>query len=227
MTKLKICGLRDPHSALVAAESGADLLGFNFVPGVRRQLTLGQGMAIVAEYRRFRGEGGPGLVGLFADQPVERVNHIVGECGLEYAQLCGDETPEYWSRVAVPVIRQIKVHDEGPLADAVVETEKRVREVLSEGHVPLLDRYEKGALGGTGASFDWRIAQELSDRHRALLAGGLNPDNVRAAIAEVGPWGVDVSSGVETDGVKDAGKIKAFAEAVRSYGARVGNPRAK
>ena len=224
MTKFKICGLRNAESALIAAESGADFLGFAFVPGVRRQLTLGQGRSIIAEYRHRRGRGGPRLVGLFADQPVERVNHVVAECGLDLAQLCGDETPDYWRRIAVPVIRQVKVRDDGSLARVIAETEERVREVTSEGQTALLDRYEKGALGGTGVTFDWRVARELASGHDFLLAGGLSPDSAATAIAEVGPWGVDVSSGIETGGVKDLRKIEAFARAVREADARAGDP---
>ena len=94
----------------------------------------------------------------------------------------------------------------------------RVAEVVERGHVAQLDSHQPGALGGTGHTFDWSIAREVAKHHDFLLAGGLDPDNVREAIEKVGPWGVDVSSGVETGGVKDVEKIAAFAAQVRAAG---------
>lgn len=210
MTKLKICGLRDPDNALVAVESGADFLGMNFVPGVRRQITPERAREIVDRvYASTEGDG-PRLVGLFADQPLDEVNDIVRRCGLDMAQLCGDEPPEYWAGVEADVIKQIKVRD-----DSLYDTMSSVERVVQAGHVAMLDRYEKGALGGTGRSFDWRIAREVAERFDVVLAGGLTPDNVARAIGEVGPWGVDVSSGVETDGDKDPIKVRRFASEVK------------
>ena len=217
MTKFKICGLRDAGNALAAAESGADFLGFALIPGVRRQLTLEQARAVIDEYRASFGNGGPKLVGLFLDQPVEFVNRAVRECGFDMAQLCGGEPPEYWERIDAPVIRQIKVRDGGPLESSVTETEGRIAEVEAARQTPHLDKHVDGHPGGgTGLSFDWRIAGELAPLHDFLLAGGLTPENVQRAIALAHPWGVDVSSGVETDGVKDARKIRAFAKAVKA-----------
>ena len=95
---------------------------------------------------------------------------------------------------------------------------RQIEEVAAAGYMAMLDKYEQGSLGGTGRTFDWRIAGELASRYDLILAGGLTPDNVGRAVAEVGPWGVDVSSGVETDGVKDAAKIRRFAQEVRRAG---------
>ena len=215
MTKLKICGLREVSHALVAAEAGADFLGFVFVPGVRRQLSEEQAKAIIQEYRRINGSGGPKLVGLFADQPLEEVNRIARSCGLDLAQLCGDEPPEYWDQVEVPIIKQIKVREQDSPDATIADVLLRVDDVVSRGHTAMLDKHEEGALGGTGHSFDWSVASEVAGHHDFLLAGGLSPDNVEQAIATANPWGVDVSSGVETDGVKDPKKIAAFAQAVR------------
>ena len=214
MTKFKICGLRDANSALTAATSGADFLGLNFVHGVRRQITPEQAQSIIERLRAGPGERLPTLVGIFANQPIDEVNHIVEQCGLELAQLCGDEPREYWDEVAVPVIRQIKVRDGIPTDDEVERAARQIEEVIGSGYTPMLDKYEQGALGGTGRTFDWRIAAELASRYDLILAGGLTPDDVARAVAEVGPWGVDVSSGVETDGTKDAAKIRRFAQEV-------------
>ena len=209
MTRFKICGLRDPANALVALESGADFIGMVFVPGVRRQITPERALEVVAAVRANPGSEGPRFVGLFANQPVDEVNDIVDRCGLDMAQLCGDESPEYWARVEVDVIKQIKVRD-----DTLADTLSSVKSVVEAGHIAMLDKYEKGALGGTGLTFDWSIAQEVAERFPIMLAGGLTPDNVARAIAKVSPWGVDVSSGVETDGDKDPIKMRGFASEV-------------
>ena len=214
MTLFKICGLRDAEHARAAADAGASLLGFVFVHGVRRQLTEAEGRRVIESYRNDRGEEAPRIVGLFANQPVEEVNRLAESCGLDMVQLCGDETPEYWERMNLPIIRQIKVRDSGCRERDAEQVMARVAEVVERGHLAQLDSHQPGALGGTGHTFDWSIAREVAKRHDFLLAGGLDPDNVREAIEKVGPWGVDVSSGVETGGVKDVDKIAAFAARV-------------
>lgn len=215
MTRFKICGLRDAGAALAAAEAGADFLGLNFVPRVRRRITPDQGRSIVRSVAREWGGDAPGLVGLFADQDIDEVNGIIDACGLEYAQLCGSEGPDYWDGVRAKVIKQVRVRPLASDGETVEATLARVKEVVSRGNIALLDSYRKGALGGTGHAFDWDIAARVAREYDAALAGGLSPDNVARAIRQVNPWMVDVSSGVETEGVKDPVKIRAFAEAVR------------
>ena len=215
MTRVKICGLRDAGHASVAAESGADLLGLNLVEGVRRQLSERAAVELVSEYRDRQGDEGPGLVGLFADQPLEFVNRVVRECSLDYAQLCGDELPDYWDAVDAKVIRQVRVRDDLPQQEALDQVLRSVGEAVSAGHWAVLDKHRAGLLGGTGESFDWTIAERVARDYDILLAGGLDPHNVGDAISIARPWGVDVSSGVETDGDKDPSKIRAFVEAVR------------
>ena len=215
MTAFKICGLRELGHALAATDAGADYLGFVFVPGVRRRLSADRAAEIIQECRRLRGSDMPAIVGLFANQTLEDVNRIVRLCGLDIAQLCGDEPPEYWERVEAPVIRQIKVREDRHREDLIDDLRHRVDEIVSGMHTALLDKHQAGHLGGAGKSFDWSIARDIASTHEFLLAGGLSPDNVRQAITEVRPWGVDVSSGIETDGVKDLKKIAAFAEEVR------------
>ena len=218
MTKLKICGLRDVENALVAADAGADFLGFAFVPGVRRQLLVDDARAIIDELRRRCDGDSPRVVGLFADQPVDDVNGTIDACGLDMVQLCGQESRDYMRQVRAPVIKAIKVRDDDGLDEAAARTLRHADAVVADGHHVQLDKYEAGAQGGTGRSFDWRVAARVAERHHILLAGGLDPDNVRQAIDVVSPWGVDVSSGVETDGVKDPAKIRAFAAAVKAAG---------
>ena len=215
MTTLKICGLRNATAAVAASEAGADLLGFVFVRGARRRLLVDEAYALIQDYRSQRGDGGPGLVGLFADQPIDQVESAVRKCRLEMVQLCGDESPEYSSRISVPVINQIKVRDSGQLEQVIEETRLRLEEVLSLGQTPTLDKYHDDSKGGTGQKFDWSIAEALAGSYKFILGGGLTPGNVSNAVARVRPWGVDVSSGVETKGVKDVRKIAAFAAEVR------------
>ena len=214
MTAFKICSLRDAPNAVVAAEAGASYLGFNFVHGVRRQLTPDQASEVIGQYRSERGDGGPALVGLFADQPIDEVNRIVQRCGLQYAQLCGSEPPAYWDDVDTSVIKVIRVREDFGNAEAASLAMANVEKVVSAGNIPHLDKYEPGRLGGLGRTFDWSIVARVAARHDVVLAGGLTPENVGEAIAATRPWTVDVSSGVETNGDKDPDKIRAFAHAV-------------
>ncbi len=216
MTRVKICSISDVSHALAAAEAGADYIGLNFVPGVRRQLAEATAKEIVAGCRAAWGSGGPKLVGVFADQPLAHVNLTLVECGLDMAQLSGKETPGYCHGVVRPVIKALHV----PVGQPVQETVRRMERLLKQYEemeaLPLLDPLVAGAHGGAGVTFDWAIARELALRHKFLLAGGLTPENVADAVRQVQPWGVDVSSGVETGGVKDVGKIRAFVAQARS-----------
>ncbi len=209
---VKICGLRSAGHALAAARAGADLLGFNFVEGVRRQLQPDEGRDVIAAYRDAHGPGGPRLVGLFRDQPVEWVSAMIRDAGLDMIQLCGDESPEYAARLKVPAIRPVRVRDETTRE----QLGREVSEALAAHEMVLLDRYEPGASGGTGRTFDWHVAEGVAGTRGVLLAGGLTPDNVGDAVRLLRPWGVDVASGVETDGTKDPEKIRAFIAASRT-----------
>ena len=244
MTIFKICGFRDAAAAKVAADAGASFLGFVFVEGVRRQLSPERGAETIAELRAARGgasresdgggasresDGGgafskplPKIVGLFANQPADFVNGVARACGLDYAQLCGDETPAFWNALDLPVIRQVKVRESLGREGAVALAASQAAEALAAGHLALLDKHKRGELGGTGAAFDWTLAKEIGATVNGgaggggvMLAGGLTPENVADAIETASPWGVDVSSGVETGGVKDHAKIRGFARAVR------------
>ena len=226
MTVIKICGLREAAHALVAAEAGADLVGVQCSctasGGNWRSSRRGPSSTSTGGCPHRRTvpvvPARPGIVGLFANQPLSEVNHVIARCGLELAQLCGDEERDYWRQVDADVIRQVRIDDTAPHSVAVEDALRRVEEASSAGCIPLLDKQEAGQLGGTGRTFDWSIASEVAARFDVLLAGGLTPDNVRQAIAAVSPWGVDVSSGVETGGAKDPGKIAEFAKSVAAYG---------
>jgi phosphoribosylanthranilate isomerase len=212
-TKIKICGLRSAEASIVASDAGANYLGFNFVEGVRRQIQLTDAAQILTEYREgINTPNRPGLVGLFRDQDVDQVNETARNLALDYLQLCGDEDAEYISKIELPVFKQLFVREGSTPSDV----DEMVSPFLSDDHGIVLDSFTKGALGGSGKSFDWTSAEGVANREKVFLAGGLNPENVESAIKQLSPWGVDVASGVETDGVKDPARIRAFIEAARN-----------
>ena len=212
-TTVKICGVRRLEDALVAAEAGADYFGMVFVPGRRRCIEPGAAR-IITDGLRDGDREGPKSVGLFGDQPLDEVLETIATAGLDYTQLCGDEPLDYCRTVLqrAGVIKVLHVsNDDRP--DAVAN---RIDAFAAVGCIVTLDSQVVGLHGGTGESFDWRIAAQLAaNGRRFLLAGGLTPDNVAEAVAVVRPWGVDVSSGVETDGAKDHAKIRQFVSNAR------------
>lgn len=216
MTKVKICGIRDLESALVAAEAGADFLGFVFVPGARRRLEEAYARDLIARLQDIcLGPRRPILVGLFADQPPEEVNRVADRVGVDMVQLCGNEQMRHCALITRPIIKAIAVREESPPDVTVTLLTTLLDRHNRAGHLCVLDRHSDQESGGTGRTFDWSLLRHLSGSYRFLLAGGLAPENVAQAVAEVAPWGVDVSSGVETDGKKDPAKIHAFVRAVR------------
>ena len=234
MSVIKIDGLRQLPHMLVAAEAGADLLGMVFVPGVRRRVDVGAAREMAASFRQ-RCPDGPQLVGIFADQPVEVVNRVADIVGLDRVQLCGSEGEDHWSSIDRPILQVVHVADSPgpreqtrPRAAAIVA--QRLLRLEAATCTAILDRHSDIQPGGLGEPFDWATARTLSDQgRRFILAGGLTPDNVAHAIATAHPDGVDVSSGVETAGVKDEAKIRAFVRAARqalgSLQAGLPNPR--
>ena len=215
MTAIKICGIQKAADAVVAASSGADFVGLVFVPQRRRRLTEEPAAQIVKALTESPGKT-PQVVGLFADQPIDEVNRHIKSCHLERVQLCGSESLDYCGQMSVPVIKVIHVPEGGASDDDVDRLAESIQKFRDAGHLVTLDRQVDGLQGGTGKSFDWSIAARLAQAgHEFLLAGGLTPENVAEAVRTVAPWGVDVSSGVEIGGVKDATKIRDFIQQVR------------
>jgi phosphoribosylanthranilate isomerase len=214
---VKICGIRELPHALAAAEAGAELLGMVFVPGVRRRITPQQARAIVQAVREARGGNAPKFVGLFSDQPLGEVNETIAAVGLDHVQLCGSEPLDYCGKVAVPPLKVLHVRADRPRAESVADLDARLAELNAAGWLGILDKQSDVQPGGLGESFDWTLAAELARRgRRFLLAGGLTPQNVAEALRVACPEGVDVSSGVETGGVKDVAKIRAFIQRARA-----------
>ena len=204
MTIIKICGIKTLPDVLTAIEAGADYLGFNFYPKsvrfIEREACAQITSVLRRDYPHIK------LVGIFVNATVEEVQNILEACSLDLAQLHGDETPEMLKQLAPQAFKAFRGVPGNVEAYA-----------HSEVPVCLIDAAVKGAYGGTGVTADWSAAEELAKRYPLLLAGGLTPDNVADAVRQVRPWGVDVASGVEAGpGSKDAGKMKAFVQAVRS-----------
>jgi len=219
MIKVKICGIRNLDDALVAAEAGADFIGLVFVPGRHRRLEPEAATKIVSGLKDTV-EASPQVVGLFADQDLEEVNRTIETCGLDLAQLCGQESLDYCTQTRAKVIKVVHIPSSASPEQASEELIQKVNAYGEAGHLVTLDRLVEGLQGGTGESFDWSIAAQLSRQGSSfLLAGGLDPDNVGQAVATVRPWGVDVSSGVETNGDKDHEKIREFIRSAKEQSA--------
>ena len=207
MTEIKICGLRTADHALAAAEAGATMLGFIFAPA-RRQVQPRE-VAAIGQALRASGLPLPQLVGVFVNTSAEQMLAQARACGLGALQLSGDEPVALAEQLAgLPVLKAIRFDGSAAEQDWIDCELPNVRLVV-DAHVP-------GAYGGAGVTADWDAARALAARRPIVLAGGLSPANVADAIRHVQPWGVDVSSGVETDGVKDIAKIRAFAHAARA-----------
>jgi phosphoribosylanthranilate isomerase len=193
------------------------MIGLVFAPSKRR-VTPEQAAALVAALRQHPAGARVAVVGLFVNTEVAQINHVIEQCGLDYVQLSGDELPQHAAGIRRPVMKSLRLNDSPTdtawLALAAGKTPQAAS--LELAPCPLLvDAHKPGSYGGTGTLADWTKAAELARQRPLLLAGGLAPDNVAAAIAQVQPWGVDVSSGVETDGVKDTARIEAFIQAAR------------
>ena len=218
MTHVKICGFRSAEPLLAAVDAGADAVGLVFVPSARRRLTADEARTVLDEARA-SGAALPPVVGLFADQPVDEVRQTIETVGLDAVQLCGNEGVEYAEQLGVPVYKVISIDGETPVAAQMPRIMVLQQRHALAGHRIVLDAQAPGEYGGTGRQFDWDLAADFAAAFEMSLAGGLSPENVQEAVERVRPWGVDVSTGVETDGEKDAAKVRSFVEAVRAVDA--------
>ena len=214
-TRVKICGITRVEDGIAAAHAGADAIGLVFWPGTPRRVTFDQARAIVAALPAF-----VTVVGLFVDPQPEAVSAALAAVPLDLLQFHGDERPELCASFGRPYIKAVPVRPEVDLLQYAAR--------FDAAHGLLFDAFQPGGLpGGTGTTFDWtQLPQQLTDpmSRRLILSGGLTPQNVAAAVRQLHPWAVDVSSGVEVSeadgkprkGIKSAAKIGAFIREVRS-----------
>ncbi len=207
MTKVKICGITNLEDALLAVELGADSLGFNFYKKSSRYVSPEVAKSII-EILADEGIA----VGVFVNEDIATISSIATQAGLGAIQLHGDESPEDLIRVynatGLEIIKALRVGPDFDIGSVAIYP----------SNVILLDSYSSMERGGTGLTFDWSIGlrAQYATTGVVYLAGGLSPDNVKQAIREARPFGIDVCSGVESQpGKKDAAKMKRFFAAVR------------
>ena len=201
--KVKICGMTNLKDALLAAESGADAVGFIFYKESPRNISPKEVKKIVVQLPPF-----VEAVGVFVNETSDKVNRIAEQCRLTAVQLHGNESPAFCRRIKGRVVKAFRVKDAKSL--------KEISGYDVSGF--LLDSHNDGGRGGTGQVFDWNLALRVKKQGPVILAGGLNPHNVYTAIHRVKPYGVDVCSGVEkSTGVKDPQKISEFIRAVCKF----------
>lgn len=212
-TKIKICGFTQQGDAAQAAAAGVDYIGLNFWPRSKRYVAPDRALAIATAARA---AGAAQLVGVFVNAPPAEIAQVSRELSLDVIQLHGDETPEdvvivaqatrcpVWKAIAVGRPSDLDRLDAWPVDAILVDAPTAAR-------------------GGAGKVFDWTLAREarrVYPARRFVLAGGLGPKNVGAALVELAPWAVDVASGVESaPGVKDPAKVAAFVSIVRAHSA--------
>jgi phosphoribosylanthranilate isomerase len=241
MTRVKICGFTEPHHVSMAAEAGADFIGFIFAPS-RRQVSVEKVQQMVKITNGLKSK--PATVGVFVNATIDEVNHIADHCHLDWVQLSGDETWDYCMHIEKPIIKTVHIttsresseylppfknpappspsKERGARGERLGTNQTLLNQIIAGYHmlnshefICLIDSKVKDRYGGTGQKYDWRLVSDITDKFPVFIAGGLTPNNVGTLIEKIHPWGVDVSTGVESNGQKDETKIRTFIEAVR------------
>lgn len=200
--RIKICGITSVDDATAAFSAGADAIGCVFHDASARAVSI-EGAHEISRVVPAFGM----MVGLFVDPTIEQVEAVLSSVSLHTLQFHGEEAPEFCSRFGRPYLKAIAMTDGVDLSI--------ISEQYESASALLLDSAHNGQFGGTGHAFDWGLIDQTVSS-RVVLAGGLNADNVRSAIEQVNPAGVDVSSGVEREkGIKDVAMMRAFVKAAR------------
>jgi phosphoribosylanthranilate isomerase len=201
VVKVKICGLTNYKDAAAAMDMGADILGFNFYPESPRFVTPEKAAKIINKLPAF-----VDIAGVFVNAPFDKIQETIEQCQLDWIQLHGDESPQFcqsFVSVSVKTMKALRVKDQTDI--------ERANSFFTDAI--LLDAFHPEKYGGTGLTFDWNIIGHIGKR--VFLAGGINPDNAAAAI-ELGVYGIDVCSGVESKpGKKNHKKMKKLFDNIR------------
>ncbi len=212
MTYIKICGIKNAEDALAIAEAGADFIGMVFAASPR-QVMPDQAFKITTALKKNKTKAK--CVGVFVNERMPTIRNIADAYHLDWVQLSGDEDWDYCAELARPVIKAVKFgHNER--AETISKKLNDGQKIMGKNkYMFLLDTASADKYGGTGITFYWSLAKPITEQFEVIIAGGLNPGNVGRAIKILKPWGVDVSTGVETNGIKDMKKVIKFIEAVR------------
>ena len=203
VTRVKICGITRGQDAIVAASLGAHAVGLMFYKDSPRFVSVDKARKVIEELPPFVTR-----VGVFVNPEEQEVNAVLRTMRLDLLQFHGDESPQFCVRFGMPYIKAIRVTKDMDL----LQYASRYR----DAEALLLDTHSESSYGGTGEAFDWNLIPGNMPVP-IILSGGLNAENVARAIRQLQPWAVDVSSGVESaKGIKDAAKIAAFMQEVRS-----------
>jgi phosphoribosylanthranilate isomerase len=201
IVKVKICGLTNYRDAAAAMDMGADILGFNFYPKSPRFITPEKAMKIIKKLPAF-----VDIAGVFVNAPFDKIQETIEQCQLDWIQLHGDESPQFcqsFVSVSVKTMKALRVRDQADI--------DRANSFFTDAI--LLDAFHPEKYGGTGLTFDWNIIGHIGKR--VFLAGGINPDNAAAAV-ELGVYGIDVCSGIESQpGKKDYKKMRKLFDNIR------------
>ena len=215
--KVKICGFKTLDDVLYALDAGADMLGYNFYPPSKRYLDP-QDCEMIQNELFNRGLSIT-TVAVFVNAPFKTIETILDDCGLNLAQLHGDESPALLKMLGERAFKAIR-------PNSIKESKSQAKSYPARKTAPdlLVDAYHPEQYGGTGQTGNWKLARTLADDYSLLLAGGLHPGNVGAAIRQVNPWGVDVASGVEIEkepGNKDPLRMRQFVDRARAAALQV------
>jgi phosphoribosylanthranilate isomerase len=213
MTHIKICGIKEETHAIALAKASIDFMGLVFATSPR-QVTSYYAKKIIELLRKKKNS--TEVVGVFVNTEAGKINRIADSCGLDWVQLSGDEPWELCRELNRPVIKVIRVSRNYKPEKIIADLSYGEKILAKQKHLYLIDSNSPDRFGGTGQPFKWKLARPIAERFPVIIAGGLTPENVREAIQTIKPWGVDVSTGVETKGAKDLDKILKFINAVRN-----------
>ena len=213
MTRIKICGIKEEAHAIALAKAGIDFIGLVFATSPR-QVTPYYAKKIIKLLRSKKNQ--TETVGVFVNTEVGKVNKIADSCGLDWVQLSGDEPWGYCRELSRPVIKVIRVSRNYKPEKIIADLSYGEKILANQKHLYLIDSNAPEKFGGTGQPFNWKLARPIAEEFPVIIAGGLTPENVEEAMQIIKPWGVDVSTGVETKGAKDLDKILKFINTVKN-----------
>jgi len=207
--RIKICGVKDLSIVDYLLELDVEFIGINFIENSKRYIKKDLAHKISKKFIANKNSSSK-LVGLFQNHDHNKVNEKSTQFNLDYVQLCGDEDLNYLQKIKPKIIKTVHIDN----SQSIEEINNKIIKYSQVAEYIILDKYSSKYAGGTGKTFDWKKFQSTFAEN-IFVAGGLNPKNIEGLVNKYNPWGVDVSSGIETDNKKDINKIKDFVEKAR------------